>query len=165
MRRGFILVEVSVAYIILSLALVTLIPVFILALRAAKNMEQITAATQLSSQLLEEISLRKWDRGTPNPPVYVQAPAPLGPDAGESASDKRTFDDIDDFNGWTEPAPLDPVMRPLPAFAAYRRSVTVRYVDSSLAPVTGPTDYKQLTVCTSTIKLKPSCVDTLFTNR
>jgi type II secretory pathway pseudopilin PulG len=165
MRRGFILVEVSVAYLVLSLALVTLIPVFILALRSAKNMEQITAATQLSSQLLEEISLGRWDRGTPNPPVYVQTPAPLGVDAGESAADKRTFDDIDDFDGWTEPAPLDPVMRPLEGFSAYKRSVTVAYVDSSLAPVTGPTDYKHISVCTSTIKLKPSCVDTIFTNR
>jgi Tfp pilus assembly protein PilV len=165
MRRGFILVEVSTAYLVLSLALVTLMPVFILALRVGKNMEQIASASQLSAELLEEIGLRKWDTDTPKPPVYISASKAIGTEPGESPSDKRTFDDIDDFNGWTEPQPLDPVMNPMTDFAAYSRTVTVKFVDSNLNPSAAVTDYKQVTVCTSTKKLKPLCMDTLFTNR
>lgn len=165
MRRGYILVEASTATLVLALALVALIPVFILAIRSAKNMEQITSATQLSAQLMEEICLRKWDSLTPRPPVYIAGKSTLGPDPGETASDKRTFDDIDDFTGWTESPPRDPMMNPLPLFAAYTRTVTVSYVDSGLAPSAVPTDYKQVTVCTRTKKLKPLCMDTILTNR
>lgn len=165
MRRGFILVEVSITYLILSLALVALIPVFILAIRAAKNTEQIEAATQLSVELIEEIRLRKWDEATPIPQAYITGPGPIGVNTGEVASDKRTFDDIDDFNGWSENPPMDPMMNPLSAFSAYSRTVTVQYVDPSLNPAASATDYKKVTACTSSANLKPLCMDTVFTNR
>lgn len=165
MRRGFLLMEAATATLVLSLALVTLIPVFILALRSARQMEQITAGTQLSAGLMEEIALRKWDTATPRPPVYIAGKTTLGTDQGETASDKRTFDDIDDFNGWTESPPKDPVMNPLTAFAAYTRTVTVGYVNPDLTPAGSPTDYKYVSVCTSSRKLKPVCMETVFTNR
>lgn len=165
MRRGFLLMEASTATLVLSLALVTLIPVFILALRSARQMEQITAATQLSAALMEEIAMRRWDTATPRPPVYIAGKSSLGPDQGETASDKRTFDDIDDFNGWKESPPRDPAMNPLAAFAAYSSSVTVRYVNPDLTAAGGATDYKYVSVCTSSRKLKPVCMETIFTNR
>jgi len=164
-KRGFILVEIAVTYVILSLALVALIPVFLLTIRASKNTEQITVATYLSSELMEEILLRKWGQATPSPIVHIPAPSAIGIDTGETASDKRTFNDIDDFNNWTESPPMDPVMNPLTQFPNYSRSVTVKYVDSSLTPSAAFTDYKQVTVCTATNKLKPLCVSTICTNR
>ena len=165
MRRGFVLVEVSVTYIILSLALVALVPSFIMAIRAAKNNEQIAAATQLSAELMEEVRMRKWDQATPLPAAHIAAGSALGIDTGETASDKRTFNDIDDFNGWTESTPRDPVMNALTDFPGYSRSVTVKYVDASLAASAAVTDYKQVTVCTSTKKLKPLCLNAISTNR
>lgn len=165
MSRGFVLVEVSITYLILSLALVALLPVFILAIRAAKSTERIEVATQLSTELLEEIRLRKWDAATPKPHRHISTPGSLGIEKSEIASDKRTFDDIDDFNGWREAPPLDPLMRPLTAFSAYSRDVTVRYVDANMNPASGPTDYKQVTACTQAAKMKPLCIDTVLTNR
>jgi Tfp pilus assembly protein PilV len=165
MRRGFLLIEASTATLVLSLALVTLIPVFILALRSARQMEQITAGTQLSSQLMEEVCLRKWDTATPRPPIYIAGKTALGTDQGETASDKRTFDDVDDFNGWTESPPRDPMMNPMPDFAAYTRSVTVKYVNADLSAASGLTDYKYVSVCTSSRKLKPICMEIILTNR
>lgn len=164
-RGGFVLVEVTIAYVLLVFALVSLVPVFIVAVRAGANTEQLQAATYLSTELLEEIRLRRWDERTPSGAGHIPVPSPLGVDGTESAADKRGFDDVDDFNGWTEPAVVDPVMRGLPQFRSYRRTATVAYVDATLAVSAPVTDYKMITVCTRTAGIAPSCMSTLVTNR
>ena len=166
-RGGFILMEVSVAYVVLVVGLLALLPVFVIAIRASKGTEQLQVATYLSQELLEEIRLRKWDQNSATLPVYVSTRSVLGIDAGETASNKTTFNDIDDFNGWTESPPRDPLNNPLPAFSAYTRSVTVGYADSSLVVLSTPTtsDYKRVAVCTLTTKVSPVCLTTVFTNR
>ena len=121
MSRGFVLVEVSITFVVLSLALVALLPVFMLAIRAAKGTERIEVASHLAAELMEEVRIRKWDSATPKPRRHVSKPGALGLETGEVASDKRTFDDIDDFAGWVEPRPLDPLMRPLAAFLGVGR--------------------------------------------
>ncbi len=165
MSRGFILVEMSVTYLVLSIAVVALVPAFIITIRGSKATEQIAEAGRLSAQLLEEIRLRKWDQATPAPSNYIAAASALGADAGESAADKRTFNDIDDFNGWNETGVLDPVMRPVAGFSAYNRSVTVSYTDSNFNVTTATSDFKLVTVCTSVQKLKPSCLQLILANR
>lgn len=164
-RGGFVLVEVTIAYILLVFALVSLVPVFIVAIRAGANTEALQAATYLSNELLEEVRLRKWDERTPANQGHIAAPSVLGRDGTESATDKRTYDDVDDFHGWTENGALDPVMRALPAFKSYIRTVAVGYVDSSLAPSVTVTEYKMITVCTRAAKINPACLSTLVTNR
>lgn len=168
MSRGFILVEVTVAYLVLTLALLALLPVFIMAIRAGKSTEHVQVATYLSQELLEEVRLRKWDQNKPASGDYITNPSTsLGLDGLESAADKKTFNDIDDFSGWSEAAVTDPLNNPLPAFSAYSRTVAVSYVNSSLVVLSTPTtsDYKQVTVCTSAAKLSPLCLMSVFTNR
>lgn len=164
-RSGFVLVEVTIAYVLLVFALVSLVPVFIVAIRAGAKTEQLQTATYLSNELLEEVRLRRWDERTPASGAHISAPSALGRDGAESATDKRTFDDVDDFDGWTESAPTDPVMRALPDFKSYRRSVTVAYVDSAMAVSVPVTDYKTITVCTWAPKINPACLSTMVTNR
>ncbi|MBI2789470.1 MAG: type II secretion system protein [Elusimicrobia bacterium] len=164
-RSGFVLVEVTIAYVILVFALVALVPVFIIAIRAGANTEALQTATYLSNELMEEVRMRRWDERTPASGAHISAPSTLGRDGTESATDKRTFDDVDDFNGWTEGTPMDPVMRALPDFKAYRRSVAVAYVDSAMAASVPVTDYKMITVCTTTAKISPTCLSTMVTNR
>jgi type II secretory pathway pseudopilin PulG len=166
MSRGYILVEVSIAYLLLTLALVALLPVFIMAIRAGKNTEQLQVATYLTGELLEEVRMRKWDENTTATLGHIDDPSPIGPDAGETASNKTTFDDIDDFNGWSETPARDPLNALMPGLSAYSRTVTVSYVDSSLASTGGAaSDYKMVKVCTRTAKTEPLCLQTLFTNR
>lgn len=165
MSRGFILIEASVAYVVLALALAALVPVYLLCVAANKRTEFIAVSTQLSSELLEEVRLRKWDKNTPNPPAAIPGPGALGLDAGENAADKRSFDDVDDFNGWSEAPPRDPLNAVLPRFAGYSRAVAVSYVDAALNPVAGPTDFKQVRVCTTAPGMKPLCLDTMLANR
>jgi Tfp pilus assembly protein PilV len=167
MNRGIVLVEVTIAYVLLTVGLIALLPVFIMAIKAGKSTEQLQTATYLSAELMEEIRLRKWDQNTPTSPVHISTPtaSPLGPQAGET--DKTKFNDIGDFNGWTESPPTDPLNNALSGFSAYSRSVTVNYVDSSMVVLSTPTtsDYKQVKVCTSTSRLSGICLATLFTNR
>lgn len=165
MSRGFVLVEIAIALLVLTLAVVALVPVFTLNIRGNKSTEQTQAAVFLASQLLEEVRLRRWDENTPIPALYTDAPSgTLGPDAGETASDKRTFDDVDDFDGWQETTVMDPVMRPIPGFPAYNRTVAVGYVTAALAVSATATDHKQVTVCTQIPGRSPACLDTLLTN-
>jgi len=165
MNRGFILIEASISYIVLSLALVALVPMFILSLRANAASEKVAVALHLSQELLEEVRLHRWDEATPAPAVHIAAGGALGVDAGENAADKRTFDDVDDFNGWTESPPQDPVMRPLAAFSSYTRTVSVQYLNASFQVSGAPTDLKQVAVCTSAPGMKPVCLDTILSNR
>lgn len=165
MSRGFVLVEVTIAYVLLAFAIVALVPVFIIAIKAGTNTEQLQVSTYLSNELMEEVRLRKWDERTTLTGAHIAAPSILGVDGSEDPADKRTFNDVDDFNGWTEEPAVDPVMRPLPAFRFYRRSVSVAYADSTMAVSAAVTDYKMITVCTITAKISPSCLSTLVTNR
>jgi hypothetical protein len=162
---GFVLVEVAIVCLILSLALVTLVPLYTSCLRANNHTLHVKVATLLSQELSEEVSLRKWDEDTPIPAVSISSGSVLGLDPGESVSDKRTFNDIDDFNGWIEDGARDPMMGVLSDFTGYVRQVQVSYVTASLGSSVVPTDYKQVRVCTNYQRMNPVCVDTLFTNR
>jgi MSHA pilin protein MshD len=166
MSRGFILVEVTITYMLLTVALIALLPVFILAIKAGKSTEQLQTATYLSQELLEEVRMRKWDQNSSSTPGHVSNPSTsLGPDAGET--DKTKFNDVDDFNGLSENPPKDPLNNSLTAFSAYTRTASVNYVDSSMVAISTPStsDYKQVKVCTSTSRLSGICLTTLFTNR
>lgn len=165
-RKGFIVIEASLTTFLIATAMVALITVFFVTLRANERSEETVVASNLSLKLMEEIRLRRWDEKSPVPSGYVTNPSLIGLDTGETAGDKRTFDDIDDFNAWSEPKPLDPVMGALPDFAAYSSSVAVRYVDpSTLAPSGQRTDFKQVSVCTWRAGRRSICLDTILTNR
>jgi Tfp pilus assembly protein PilV len=162
---GFLLVEVAIVCLILSLALLTLVPLYSACLRANNHTLHTKVAAQLSQELSEEIRLRKWDQKTPTPAIAISSGSVMGLDPGESAADKRTFNDIDDFDGWTENGAVDPMMGPLSDFTGYLRQVSVDYVNSSLVQVAGPTDFKHVHVCTNFQRMNPVCVDTVYTNR
>lgn len=164
-RAGYVLLEVSVSYILLSLAIVALVPVFILGLKANKTTEKVQTAAYLSQELLEEVRMRKWDEKASGVNQYSGGySSTLGPDAGESAADKSTFDDIDDFNGWTETTVKDPMNAAVANFPGYTRTVTVSYVDANLNASASPTDYKKIVVCTQIPGRNSVCLTTLATN-
>jgi hypothetical protein len=163
--RGYILLEATIAYVVLSLALVSLLPLFILSIRANAATGRIATAVQLASELMEEVAARRWDQKTPVPPRIVPAGGQLGLDSGEAPADKRVFNDVDDFQGWSESPPQDPLGRPLPGLAGFSRDVAVSYVDAAFQPSTAPTDYKKVTVCARFPSSAPICLERVFTNR
>ncbi|MFO0860269.1 MAG: hypothetical protein U0570_06920 [Phycisphaerales bacterium] len=128
------LIECAGASIILGLMLVA-------GLRAAAGAgaSQAASARALSGTLLAESLLNEVLAKS-----YEEAPgtASLGLDAGELATDKTTFDDVDDYNGWTESPPKAFDGSALPSMTNWSRSVAVLRVstsspDSSSASETG----------------------------
>jgi Tfp pilus assembly protein PilV len=166
MNRGIILIETALTVLILSLGVLALAPLLAYSVRASGRVDQVKVATQLSTELLEEILMHKWDTLTPATGVSIaRGSTTLGVDAGETAGIKTTFDDIDDFNGYGESPPRDPLMQSLTVFNGYTRTVSVSYVTAALVASGMPTDYKQVQVCTQWKAQPAVCLNTLVTNR
>lgn len=153
-------------YIVVAFTLVALASVFLLGHRANRIGEYTALTAQLAKELLEEVQLRKFDQTQPDArPAYPSySLSALGTDAGENPADKKTFNDIDDFRGWTESPPTDPLQRALPGLAGYQRSVTVSYVKPDLSVSTTTTDFKRVTVCAERPAAAKTCLDWLATN-
>jgi type II secretory pathway pseudopilin PulG len=163
---GYLLIEAAVAYVILTYGIVCVLPVFSLAIKANERSEETLKAAQLAQELMEEIKLRRWDEhsGRIGYPA-TNGSTTLGVDSGETAGVKRTFDDIDDFNGYSESPPKDPMGNPLTGFGGYSRSVTVQYVTaSSFAVSSSSTPYKQVIVCVAKGGVNRACLNWLATN-
>lgn len=160
-KTGYILFETCVAYIVAIYTVVSLISVFSLATKATPAADHAFIAAALAHELMAEVKLRKWDEtqpaSRPGYPAYSQSA--IAVDSGESTSNKSTFDDIDDFNGWTEAPPQDPVGAALNTWDDMQRTVTVGYVTAALAPSGSPTDYKKVTVCALKTGMTNICVD------
>jgi len=159
------LIEAAVAYAILTLGIAVIIPIFQLATTANERSQETLKAAELAEELMEEVKLRRWDESSAGGGVPTGNPSiSLGVDSGENSADKTTFDDVDDFNGWTEPVPKDPLNHAIPGLAGYSRTVTVQYVTSSLAASATPTNYKQVTVCVAKSNVTRACLNWVATN-
>ncbi len=158
------------AYMVVALSIGALVTIVRLAIKSNHVSESNLVATQLAAELLAEVQLRKWDEGTPSarpgyPAYTVTYSTGFGVDSGESSSSKAGFDDVDDFDGWSESPPQDPVGNALAELSNFTRTVSVDFVTSSLVVVTSTSDYKLVTVCATRTGVAQACVDWLAANR
>lgn len=154
-KRGFTFLEIMLALSILSVALVGFLEIFNTALNSSYRATQESIAINLARGLMAEIMGKNFEEpgsGTP--------PPALGLDAGEIITDRNTFDDVDDYNDYSESPPLtvggDPMdglgTPPRPNYSRFSRGVSVVYCDisgSNIVDVVAPTDYKHITVSVS----------------
>lgn len=139
-ERGFTLVEVVVAVLIMTPIMVMLLGVFFRSVQGVTESWEETRGVATGQRLLENIRRMRWDETTLFGGTAVTASATIGINSGES--EPLDFDDIDDWNGHTSPDPIN---------TTYERRVRVEFVDINLgtgevAVVSGPTDYKRVTV-------------------
>ena len=119
-RRGFTLVEATLSVLIVSIMMVAAISAGDVSISTQYRTGDRAVGRMLADGLMTDIySLAYQD---PVWPTYS-----CGPDFGESANSKLNYDDVDDFNGWSESPPQDSNGNAIPSFINWTRSVTVQW--------------------------------------
>jgi MSHA pilin protein MshD len=162
---GFSYIEVLMAVMILALALVPLLSQFYVGFQGNINAEIVTQATDLANDLMEEIKGRRFDENEfPDEPV---SSASFGTDFGEDPANRSTFDDVDDYDNWSQSPPeaLDGTV--LSDFDKFTRSVQVDYVRLNVDTwqTTGSsTYYKRIIVRVTHPKLDEKTVESIISH-
>lgn len=154
--RGFTLIEMSLTVIIVGVTAAVLASLYAVTSRAFVEIRVKNKANSLAIAAMEEIKCRKWDEAGP-----AKTKSAIGLDAGETPGDKTTFDDIDDFNGYSESPPRYQDGTPIPGLAVFSIIVdTVCYIDAGLNFSAAATTRKMITV---TVKKENAAKTTLNT--
>jgi len=138
--RGFSAVEAVVSVLILSLAIVSSLHAYGTYAKGALIRNEAGAAHGLAAELIAEIASQAYEE----PGAAVGT---FGTESGEST--RASFDDVDDYDGWSENPPTDRAGTALTDYAAYARSVTVTNVDEATLSSTrtdGSTGAKRIVV-------------------
>lgn len=152
-QRGYTLIELVLTIVIMGAALLSLVALFSsLGVRGAV-VEHRRVAKMLAEEQMEETRTRRFDENLTKD-LNGNWSTVLGTESDESVSDKATFDDVDDFSGWSESLSSP--------FSGFSRSVSVSYVaegdlNTSLTipgsvPANWTPNYKRIQVtCSSSI--------------
>ncbi|HAX62197.1 MAG TPA: hypothetical protein DCX95_06580 [Elusimicrobia bacterium] len=158
--RAYTLVEIMIAMVVLVLGLIPLVKLIGDSLVATSDLGSRSVANELAQDLLEEIKQRKWDENAGADGLTAAgALSAIGLD-GETATNKTTFDDIDDYNALqganAENPPKDASNTAMAQYSKFTRSVRVRYktynANGTFSDYGGGapyTDYKEITVTVS----------------
>lgn len=139
-RRGWTLLEVSICTLLVGLVLASAMQAFGSVLRSRASISDRARAVQLAGQLLTEIlDCRYIDEGAS--PLF-------GPEATEVGTTRTLYDDVDDYNGWSETPPKDKTGTTLPNLTGWQREVVVEWVDPANPATVSLTDQnvKRVTV-------------------
>lgn len=140
-RRALTYFEVVVSLAILATASAASLQALGSFALGSRLWRERATAQELASQLQEEIETLPW--------ADPAGGATIGIEVGEASGNRTTFDDIDDFDGWTEPSIQDRAGASLPGYGGYSRSVTVAYandISSATTPALPTNTFKKITV-------------------
>jgi MSHA pilin protein MshD len=116
--RGFTMIEAALSVAIVGVLMSIALTTFAGIAKQRRVQAERRAAYELGQQLMHEILS-----------CYFQDPggSPLwGPESGET---RATFDDVDDYDGYTETSPTRQDGTALSDYTNWKRSVAVAYVD------------------------------------
>ncbi len=148
---AFTLAEVVLTVLIIGIGLTASLRALTVILASSETSERALLAHRLSADLLAEISLLPFE-DPDGSPVFGREPDEA------TATSRASFDDIDDYNGWSESPPQDKDGTIVPGTAGYTRSVAVASVDpADFAAVVAPgsSNAKRITVTTSGPATRP----------
>jgi Tfp pilus assembly protein PilV len=114
---GFTLVEAMISMVVVAVLLVAAMRATgASALAQYKTAERVTARA-LASGLVNEIIVLRYEEpnGTPS----------FGRESGESGGNKQGWDDVDDFDGWSESPPQYRDGTNMPNCSGWQRTVSV----------------------------------------
>jgi MSHA pilin protein MshD len=147
-NRGFTLIEIVLTIVILGAVAGIMVPFFNAIVRSPDPVIR-ERAISLGQAMMDEIMAKRWDENTPmggGPLITTEsargtaAPAAaLGPDGVLPAIEARIdFDDVDDYNGLSEPdiaGNFQDQNGAAFAMPGYIRAVTVSYIASATSPI------------------------------
>jgi MSHA pilin protein MshD len=114
-RSGFSLIEVAVSSILVGSIMLTSLSTVGAVMRFRSSTSDTARAALLAADLLAEIQNLPY--ADPN-----QTPV-MGKESGEAT--RAQFDDVDDYDGWTESPPKNRAGTSLTGFTGWTRSATV----------------------------------------
>ena len=144
-KKGFTLIEVIMIIVLLGIMLPGIMMYFIQGVKNSVDSQLRVTAVFLAEGLMEEIKSKRWDENSPIPPGSYTTPLTF--EVGET---RKTFDDIDDFNGLNNPNPIDSQGEPMTYYSGFRQEVSVCYVPSTnlndVSNCSIATNYKRIEV-------------------
>jgi MSHA pilin protein MshD len=122
-RRGFTLIEATLSTIIVAMMAATALTTVRLSVRSQfKSSERATGGLLASALMAEIMALPYQDPSLPT--------VTLGPEAGESTTSRAAWDDVDDYNGWSESPLQNKDGTTIANTTNWQRSVEVVWVNS-----------------------------------
>ena len=120
-RRGMTLIEATFSVLIVAVMMVAVLTMLGAAAKARLSTTSQQLGPVLARHLMSEVLEAQYQS-----PTY---PAVWGPEPGEITGTRSAFNDVDDYDGWTETVAQDKSGNPLPNAAGWTRAVQVCYVD------------------------------------
>ncbi len=121
--RALTLVEVVISTLVVSVTLIAALHAVGGARLARQASDDRARAMTAAESLMAEILLRAYDD--------PEGTGVFGPDPGEDSKRRGTFDDVDDYDQWSESPPTDAAGTALPGLNGWERRVQVLYVARS----------------------------------
>lgn len=121
-RRGISMAETVISTLIIGFVLVATLQIVGPIVRSTSVHADRLVAVNLANELTEEIAMKAWTS-----PI-LNDPDSMGPGGGETRS---TFDDVDDFHGWSSSPPKLSSEQSNLFLDGWTRSVKVAHVELS----------------------------------
>lgn len=131
-RRGFSLVEVVVATLIVGVMMVAAMNTLGAFIRGQQRMAQQSRGWLLAQQLASEVLEQSYEE-------QIDAPT-FGRESGEAFDRRTDYDDVDDYHGWDASPPQERDGTGMSELAQWRRTVSVDLVDVNNPDTTVVTD-------------------------
>lgn len=140
---AFTLIESVVACAIVGGLLVSVLGAVATAAAAQRRLADTVRGELIAEDLLAEVLIHRYED-------ELLAGVAFGPESGETGANRAKFDDVDDFNGWSESPPVDRDGAAINGFSGWARTVQVEWVDPATL-VVSPTEklVKRVTVTVS----------------
>jgi prepilin-type N-terminal cleavage/methylation domain-containing protein len=154
-RKGLTLVEVAIATLLMGIVMVAALNTVGGVFKTRQASIDMQVAPILAGDLMSEImQLAFTDPEEPDGPV--------GTEAGESATTRAGFDDVDDYHGWDSSSPVWPDGTSLGIGDGWQREVSVAFVEANtLANAGFDTGLKLITVTVTSPTGNVSTMQTL----
>jgi len=120
-RRGLSLIEAVVSCALVGVLLVAAMRSVGASALAQYQTAEWATARWLADGLMTEILAKSYK----DPGATPQ----FGPESGESSTSKADYDDVDDYQGWSESPPQSADGAAMPDLAGWQRSVAVDWID------------------------------------